>query len=316
MIGKIPNLPEYVVIVGPTAVGKTDVSIQIAKHFNGEIISADSRLFYRGMDIGTAKPTKEELLSVRHHLIDVADPDETWSLSKYHRRVYQLLEEITQREKLPVLVGGTGQYIFSIIENWKIPEVRPDQDMRDALYDWVDKISPSGLYERLVHIDPEVEAIIQPENVRRTVRALEVIFHSGKKFTDSRGPGPQLYQPIMIGLSRSREILYQRIDQRLDRMLENGFIKEVKALIEEGYPPDSPAFSAIGYRQLIAYLQGYISLKDAIMEIRKSSRILVRRQSNWFKQSDERIKWFDMETTAIQEIIQYIESRLQEVGKP
>ncbi|NIR66535.1 MAG: tRNA (adenosine(37)-N6)-dimethylallyltransferase MiaA, partial [candidate division Zixibacteria bacterium] len=224
---------------------------------------------------GTAKPTKEELLSVRHHLIDVADPDETWSLSKYHRRVYQLLEEITQREKLPVLVGGTGQYIFSIIENWKIPEVRPDQDMRDALYDWVDKISPSGLYERLVHIDPEVEAIIQPENVRRTVRALEVIFHSGKKFTDSRGPGPQLYQPIMIGLSRSREILYQRIDQRLDRMLENGFIKEVKALIEEGYPPDSPAFSAIGYRQLIAYLQGYISLKDAIMEIRKSSRILV-----------------------------------------
>lgn len=316
MIGRNSNPPVYLAIVGPTAVGKTDVSLQIAKHFNGEIISADSRLFYRGMDIGTAKPTKEELRSVRHHLIDVADPDETWSLAKYHRRVYTLLEEITQREKLPVLVGGTGQYIFSIIENWNIPEVKPDQEMRDVLNDWVDEISPIGLYERLVHIDPEAEGIIQPQNVRRTVRALEVIFHSGIKFTDSRGPGPQLYQPIMIGLNRSREILYQRIDQRLDRMLENGFVKEVKALIDKGYPPDSPAFSAIGYRQLIAYLQDSISLEDAILEIRKLSRILVRRQSSWFKNSDERIKWFDMETTEIQEIIKHIETRLQEVGKP
>jgi len=282
-----------VVIVGPTASGKTAVSIDLAKRLNGEIVSADSRLLYRGMDIGTAKPTAAEQDNVPHHLIDVADPDETWSLALYQRTAYQVIDSIMERSKLPILVGGTGQYVRAIIEGWRIPPQAPDESLRESLSRWAEMIGPEGLHQRLATLDPQAAELIDYRNVRRTIRALEVILNTGERFSDLRKKQQCRYTPFIFGISRPREVLYQRIDQRIDQMIADGLVEEVQTLLQSGYQADLPTLSAIGYGEIIQYLNNQVSLEEAVTLIRRNTRIFVRRQANWFKPDDPRIHWVE-----------------------
>lgn len=281
-----------VILLGPTAVGKTALSIELAQRFDGEIVSADSRLLYRGMDIGTAKPAREEMAGVPHHLIDVAEPDDIWSLGLYLREAFQEIDRIHMRSHLPFLVGGTGQYIRAILEGWRIPPQEPDFDLRDAITHWADEISPQGLYERLESLDPVAASKIDYRNLRRTVRALEVIFKTGERFSDQRLKQICRYDPLVVGIERPREELYARIDVRIEQMLAQGLIDEVSKLLGAGFSPGLPTMSAIGYGEIIQYLQGEISLDDAVGLIKRNTRIFVRRQANWFKPDDQRIAWF------------------------
>jgi tRNA dimethylallyltransferase len=290
-MSEVNKLP-LVIILGPTAVGKTAVSIALARRLNGEIVSADSRLLYRGMDIGTAKPMPAEMQGIPHHLIDVVDPDETWSLAIYQREAHCMIDRIHSRGRLPFLVGGTGQYIRSIVEGWHIPPQKPDSALREAITHWAAEIGPEGLYERLEGIDPAAASNIDYRNLRRTVRALEVIFLTGERFSDLRQKHTCRYTPLILGIERSRESLYDRIDRRVEQMLEKGLVEEVQGLLDAGYAQDLPTLSAIGYAEIIQYLRGDISLEEAIALIKRNTRIFVRRQANWFKPGDERIAWF------------------------
>jgi tRNA dimethylallyltransferase len=301
-----------IVIVGPTAVGKTVISIELAKRLDGEIVSADSRLLYRGMDIGTAKPTNEEMDDVPHHLIDVADPDENWSLAIYQREAYKMIDDINERGKLPFLVGGTGQYIRSIIEGWLIPPQRPDYDLRHTLNQWAQEIGAEALYERLERLDPEAAEKIDYRNLRRTVRALEVIFKTGERFSDLRRRQECLYHPVILGITRPREELYERVDQRIEQMLGEGFIDEVRQLLAKGYSPDLPTMSAIGYREIVQYLQGDTTLEEAISQIKRNTRNFIRRQANWFKPDTPYINWFTASENLVDKMEKTIKNRLKE----
>ncbi len=290
------------VIVGPTAVGKTEFSIRLAERLHGEIVSADSRLFYRGMNIGTAKPSQADRVRVPHHLIDVVDPAETLSLAVFQQMAYQVIADIHARGKLPLLVGGTGQYVRAIIEGWNPPKQPPDLRLRDLLEKWAKSIGPFELHRRLALIDPEAANRIDPRNLRRTVRALEVILRTGKRFAEQRRQTTSPYSVLMVGLRRPRAELYHRIDERIDQMIAKGLIEEVQSLLDRGYSPDLPAFSAIGYRQIIQYLQGKCSLEEAVADIKRSTRQFVRRQSNWFKDTDPSIHWFDMQDGTLEQV--------------
>lgn len=281
-----------VIILGPTAVGKTSVSIALASCLAGEIVSADSRLLYRGMDIGTAKPTQTDMYGIPHHLIDVADPDEIWSLAIYQREAYRMIDAIHTRDRLPFLVGGTGQYIRSIVEGWQIPPQKPDFALRDAITQWAEEIGAEGLHKRLERIDPAAATKIDYRNLRRTVRALEVILKTGERFSDLRQKQTCRYKPLILGIDRPRESLYARIDQRVEQMLDQGLVEEVQGLLGAGYAPDLPTLSAIGYAEIIQYLQNKTSLEEAEALIKRNTRMFVRRQANWFKPDDERIIWF------------------------
>lgn len=307
-----PKKP-LIVIVGPTAVGKTSTAITLAKRLDGEIVSADSRLLYRGMDIGTAKPTEEEQGQVPHHLIDVADPDEKWNLAIYQRRAYQIIEAIHDRGKLPFLVGGTGQYIRAIIEGWNIPPQRPDYSLRKVLNQWAEEIGAARLHERLEVLDPEAASIIDYRNQRRTVRALEVILKTGERFSDLRQKQTPPYHSIILGIERPRDELYERIDQRIEQMLEEGLVNEVKSLLDSGFSPHLSTLSAIGYGEIIQYLQGKISYDEAVDLIKKNTRVFVRRQANWFKPDDPRINWFEASEMMVDEMEKFIRRKLDAI---
>ena len=299
---KTENKLPLIVILGPTAVGKTSVSIALAQRLDGEIVSADSRLLYRGMDVGTAKPTIQEMAGVPHHLIDVAEPDEVWSLALYQREAYHAIDHIHSVGRLPFLVGGTGQYIRSILEGWCIPPQSPDYALRDAITHWSDNIGSEALYERLKQLDPAAASKIDYRNLRRTVRALEVIFKTGERFSEQRQKGVCRYNPLVIGINRPREELYERVDQRIEYMLEAGLVDEVRGLLDAGFSANLPTMSAIGYGESIQYLQGEINLDEAITLIKRNTRVFVRRQANWFKPDDPRINWFNPSQTMINDI--------------
>ena len=307
---KIP----LVVILGPTAVGKTEIAIQLAERFEGEIVSADSRLFYRGMDIGTAKPTIGERSLVPHHLIDVADPDEIWNLALFQLEANKAIHKIYENHHLPFLVGGTGQFVRSIIEGWKIPSVEPNPRLREVLNRWSNRVGPAELHSKLSALDPQAANSIDPTNVRRTVRALEVILSTGKRFSDQKSSGFRLYDPLLLGLTLPRAELYQRIDDRITRMINSGFIDEVRRLLDLGYSPDLPTLSAIGYGEIVAYIQGKITLDEAIVLMKRRTRTFVRRQANWFKENDPDIHWFQMTRDTLGEIEKLIENWLTTVN--
>ncbi|NJC96214.1 MAG: tRNA (adenosine(37)-N6)-dimethylallyltransferase MiaA [Anaerolineales bacterium] len=298
--------PPLILIVGPTAVGKTEISIQLAERLNGEIVSADSRLFYRGMDIGTAKPTVEEQVRVPHHLIDIAKPDETLSLAVFQRKAREAIADIHTRNKLPFLVGGTGQYVRAVTEGWKPPEVAPNPALREQLEKWKMERGNYWLYEKLKVLDPEAANKIDPRNVRRTIRALEVIMTTGRKFSEQRGQGDSPYHLVTIGLTRPREELYRRVDQRIEAMFANGFLNEVRNLLAGGYSPTLPTMSAIGYRECVSVIKGELTGEQAKVQIRRATRVFVRRQANWFKESDPDILWFRVEDGIIDAILKNI----------
>lgn len=300
------NKPPLILILGPTAVGKTELAIQLAERLNGEIVSADSRLFYRGMDIGTAKPTREELSRVPHHLIDIANPDEILSLAIFQQKAREAIADIHMRNKIPFLVGGTGQYIRAVTEGWNPPEVEPDESLRSELEKQKEEKGIYWLHERLKGLDPIAAEKIDPRNYRRTIRALEVILRTGRRFSEQRRQSESPYQLIAIGVTRPRPELFERVDQRVDLMFANGFLDEVKSLLAKGYSPALPTMSAIGYRECIRVVKGELNEEQAKAEIRRATRIFVRRQANWFKESDPNINWFRVEGGIEQKIESYI----------
>jgi tRNA dimethylallyltransferase len=300
------NEQPLIVIVGPTAVGKTELSLRLAEQFNGEIVSADSRLFYRKMDIGTAKPSLEDRARVCHHLVDVALPDDVWSLARYLPRAIDAIQDIQRRGKLPFLVGGTGQYIMAVVQGWDLPEAKPDPALREVLNDWAEIVGVEGLRSRLRVLDPSAAAGIDGPNLRRIVRALEVILSTGERFSDQKTRQGSPFDLLQIGLIRPREELYQRIDQRVDNMLDAGLVQEVRSLLEKGYSPELSSLSAIGYKQITSYLLGRCSLDEAVRQIKSKTRKYVRQQANWFQQNDPEISWFSASNDPFQEICEEI----------
>ncbi len=301
------NKKPLVVIVGPTAVGKTEISIRLADHFQGEIVSADSRLFYRGMDIGTAKPTWQERSLVPHHLIDVSTPEEDWNLALYLPRALEIIRDIQERGKVPFLVGGTGQYVQAVIQGWELPDSKPDPALRKALTRWADDVGVEGMRRRLEVLDPPAAAGIDGPNLRRIIRALEVILTSGKRFSVQKTRSGSPFRILQIGLIRPREELYERIDRRIERMLEGGFVAEVQGLLDAGYSPDLSSLSAIGYKQIASHLLGEISLEEAVRQIKTKTRKYVRQQANWFREDDPEIHWFVASRDPFEDICQEIQ---------
>jgi tRNA dimethylallyltransferase len=299
-----------IVLLGPTASGKTDTAIQIAKRINGEIISCDSRLFYRGMDIGTAKPSSDEFAMVPHHMINIADPDKPLSLAVYQEMCVKIIAQLHKNGKIPILVGGTGQYIYSITEAWQIPEQEPDNALRKVLEKISKEHGTIELFRYLEVLDPLAAFTIDKRNIRRVVRALEVIFLTGHKFSDLKNKGSSPYQLIQIGIQWPREELYKRIDQRIDQMLTDGLVSEVQGLLNKGYTPDLPGMSAIGYNEITLYLNGKLTLSEAVMLIKRKTRQFVRRQSNWFKLEDPQIYWFSPESNMVDRMVQKINTLL------
>jgi tRNA dimethylallyltransferase len=281
--------PQVLVIVGPTAAGKTALSLALARALGGEIVSVDSRLFYRGMDIGTAKPTPAERAIAPHHLVDICDPDETLSLSEFQHRAYAAIDDILARGRLPILVGGTGQYVMAVVEGWGIPEVAPQPALRRAL-----EALPTGEAARwLLALDPAATERNDVRNVRRVVRALEVILTTGRRMTDLQEKTPPPYDFLILGVGRDRDELYARIDARVEAMMAAGLLDEVQALRAAGYGRRLPAMSAVGYRQLLDYLDGRRALEEAVDQIKYDTHRLARKQGAWFRESDPRIKWLE-----------------------
>lgn len=290
---KVEALP-LLVILGPTAAGKTALSLQLAQEFDGEIVSADSRQIYRGLDIGTAKATPHEQKMVPHHLLDVADPDEVLSLAQFQELAYAAIAAIHRRNRLPLLVGGTGQWIRAVVEGWGVPRVPPDPGLRDQLEAEARALGVEAFHAQLAAVDPQAASKIDPRNVRRVIRALEVYYKTGRPISDHQRKSPPPYHILQIGLTMPRRALYERIDRRVDKMMAMGLVAEVERLVEAGYDWRQPALSGLGYRQIGQYLRGEISLAGAVALIKKETRRFVRQQYTWFRLDDPSIYWFEV----------------------
>lgn len=297
---------KVLVLVGATAVGKTALSLQLAQALQGEIISVDSRLFYRGMDIGTAKPTLAERAQVPHHLIDICSPAETLSLGAFQRLALAKIAEVAGNGRLPILVGGTGQYVRAVVEGWGIPHVPPQPALRDAL----EKLGGEALGRWLQVLDPTAAAQIDRRNVRRVLRALEVTLVAGRPISELQRKTPPPYVFCQIGLFRERESLYRRVDERVDGMMAQGLLAEVEGLVRQGYGRSTPAMSGLGYRQLLAYLAGEMNLDEAVSRIKFETHRFVRQQATWFRRDDPQIHWFDADQMTLQEIVAKIKQEL------
>lgn len=285
-----------VVILGPTAVGKTGLAIQLAQAVNGEIISADSRQIYRKMDIGTAKPTPEQCAQCPHHLIDIAEPDEDISLAQYQALAYAAINAIHQRGKVPFLVGGTGQYLTAVIEGWSIPQVPPNPELRNHLERFAVDYGAEALYERLQAVDPDAANAIHMNNIRRVIRALEVYLESGCTITDLQRKQPPPYRIRQYGLTLPREALYAQADQRVDQMMQDGFLAEVQHLLSLGYNRKLPSMSGLGYAELSAHLLDSVPLEEAVANSKTNTHDFIRRQYTWFRGHDDGIHWHDMQS--------------------
>lgn len=297
---------KLVVIVGPTAVGKTNLAVRIAQEVACEVVSADSRQIYRGMDIGTAKPTPEERLNIRHHLIDIVAPDQILALPQYITLAGQAITDIASRGMLPLLVGGTGQYIRALLEGWAVPRVEADATLRAELESYAEQEGPQALHKRLEAVDALAASRIDYRNVRRVVRALEVYYTLGQPITALQAKQGSPYDTLIIGLTLPREDLYDKADLRIEQMLASGFVTEVAGLVKQGYAFDLPAMSGLGYQQIGAYLRGEIALDEAVLLIKRSTRRFIRHQYNWFRLNDPHIRWFQADNTAPAAIIEAI----------
>ena len=279
-----------VAVVGPTAVGKSKLGALLARTFNGEIVSADSRQVYRYMDIGTAKPTAEERSAVPHHLIDVVDPDADFSVALYQSLAMDAIDQVMQRGRLPVIVGGSGLYIWSLVEGWEIPRVGPDVGFRKRLEERAAAEGAGSLYRELERIDRKTAVSIDPRNVRRVIRALEIHHTGGATLRRKKQPP---FDTMIVGLTAERRQLYQMIDRRVDRMVEAGLVEEVKGLLRRGYGPDLSSMSSVGYKEICQVISGKMDMATAMQRIKFETHRFARHQYAWFRLNDPRIHWFD-----------------------
>jgi tRNA dimethylallyltransferase len=285
--------PKLIAVVGPTASGKTSLGIALAESFNGEIVSADSRQIYRGMDIGTAKASRAELAAIPHHLVDIRNPDEDYTVADFKRDAIAAIDDILSRGKTPFLVGGTGLYIKAVVDNLDIPEIKADPKLRHEIESEIAAEGLPAVFEKLVSLDPEAAYIVDPNNPRRVVRALEVAMITGEPFTAQRRAQEPRYAVCELGIDAAPDILRERIDQRIDAMVRDGLVDEVKRLLKKyrradgGFPT---SFDAIGYREIIAYLNGVNSLETAVAAMKLNTWHFAKRQMTWFRK-DIRIQW-------------------------
>jgi len=297
--------PKLVVIVGPTAVGKTKVALTLAERLGGEIISADSMQVYKGMDIGTAKPTLEDQGRIEHHLISIIEPSQAFSVAQYQAMARSAIATVQKKGKLPLLVGGSGLYVRAVVDDFFFPLDAKSDSLRNHLQMLA---SQRSLYEELKRLDPRAADKIDPRNTRRVIRALEVTLLTNTPFSQFQtGWGKSIYNLKMYGLKAPREKLYARIEERIDDMLKQGLLEEVQTLISRGIPGSSTALQAIGYRQMVEYLQGARSWEETVGLIKKKSRWFAKRQLTWFR-ADSRIKWVDIDAV---EPVSFIEKDLR-----
>lgn len=285
--------PKVIVIVGPTASGKTDLSIRLAKELNGEIISADSMQIYKKMTIGTAKPTKEEMQGIPHHMIDIVEPNEDFNVAKYKNMAEEKIEEVLSKGKQPIIVGGTGLYIDTLVNGIEFFDIENDFEYRAKLENEVKEKGVDWLYEELKKVDPEAADNIEKNNVRRVIRALEIYKVTGKTKTqlDKESIKGSKYDYIIFGLLWDREKLYERINLRVDRMLKDGLIEEVKSLIDnEGF--SKTALQGLGYKEVVEYLEGNVSYEEMVEKIKMETRRYAKRQMTWFKRN-QNIIWLE-----------------------
>jgi tRNA dimethylallyltransferase len=285
--------PRAIAIVGATATGKTALSIALARVLGGEIVNADSRQVYRGMDIGTAKPTPEERAAVPHWLIDIADPDETFTLARFVDLARAAITDIASRGRQPLIVGGTGQYVWALVEGWRIPRVPPDPGLRARYEALLAERGIAALASALLDADPAAAAIVDLRNPRRIIRALEVTETTGRPYSAWRTKDPPPFDSTIVGLDLPRAALHRRADARVDAMIAAGLVDEVRRLNAQGYGCGLPSFASIGYREICAHLRGELSLDEAIARIKTETHRLIRMQHAWFRRDDPRIHWFD-----------------------
>ncbi|MEC0283236.1 tRNA (adenosine(37)-N6)-dimethylallyltransferase MiaA [Terribacillus saccharophilus] len=284
---------KVIVVVGPTGVGKTQLSIEIAKRYGGEVISGDSMQIYKSMDIGTAKVTKEEQQGIPHHLIDIRDPDEHYSAADFQADVEACVQDIAGRGKLPIIAGGTGLYIQAALYAYDFSEAKRDDSYQQQLEQEAQAHGPLHLHKQLQAVDPVQAERIHPNNVRRVIRALEIFHRTGKRMSDHEETEPDArYDAIMIGLDMDRDLLYEQINLRVDKMLAEGLLEEVKRLVESGIQ-DTQSMRAIGYKEFIPYLEGKMDWEDTVDQLKQNSRRYAKRQYTWFR-NKMNVDWYSI----------------------
>jgi tRNA dimethylallyltransferase len=282
-------------------VGKTALAVALARRFRGEIINADSRQVYRLMDIGTAKPTPEERAQAQHHLLDIRDPDDNFDLACFLFLSKRAISAVQARGHLPVAVGGTGQYIWALLEGWEVPEVAPDLAFREAKQQEAQQHGPLFVHRQLAELDPDRAMSLDPHNLRRVIRALEIYHSTQRRPSDLAKQGKPMTGALVIGLTLGREALYLRIDERVDRMMSAGFLEEVQRLAAQGYEPGQGPLAGPGYRELGQYLAGHMTLDEAVQRTKFQTHRLARRQYTWFKLGDPRIKWLEADGSDLED---------------
>jgi tRNA dimethylallyltransferase len=302
---KSSSQPPLIVILGPTGVGKTDLSIDLCRACRGEVISADSRQIYRGMDIGTAKATSAEQAVAPHHLLDIRAPDEVLTVAEYQHLAYATIDAIHRRRHTPFLVGGTALYIRAVVEGLRIPAVPPDPEMRARLEERLAQEGVNALFGDLATLDPRTAAQIDARNPRRVLRALEIFLLTGRSKVEMEGADPPPYRTLMVGLNRSRATLYARIDRRVDAMLAAGLVEETQRLLDQGYDARLPAMTSLGYRECIDYLAGRSDLESAARRIKTETHRYVRHQTTWFRKLSN-IEWFDLDQVEPSQITAFV----------
>jgi tRNA dimethylallyltransferase len=297
-------------LVGPTGAGKTALAMMLADHLPVEVVSADSRTVYRWMDIGTAKPALDERQRVPHHLIDVVDPDEPYSLALYQQQALAAVERVAARGRLPLLVGGAGLYVSAVCDGLALPDVPPDLAFREQMEQRARTEGWAALQTELARVDPDSARRIDPKNVRRVIRALEVSHATGRAFSSWQQPVAPPVECVLIGLELARTMLYDRIDRRIDAWVAGGFVDEVRGLLERGYAPGLPSMSGIGYREIAQFLRGEVDLDAAVAQFKQATHKYAKRQMTWFRR-DQRIHWLDAATVSGDQVLALIEPTLR-----
>ena len=312
---------KIIVIVGPTAVGKTYISVELAKKLNTEIISADSMQIYKGMNIGTAKITEEEKQGIIHHMIDIINPDEEYSVSEFKYDAEKIIDRLLSENRIPIIVGGSGLYVNSLIYDLDFGNTKSNKKLREYYTYYYKEHGEDALYDKLLKIDPVAAEKIHKNNIKRIIRALEVYDITGVKFselnTDIRKKSNK-YDCILIGLSMERKVLYERINQRVDEMLSNGLVDEVSSLIKKGYGKNLVSMRGIGYKEIIEYIEGNTDYEEAVNTLKQNTRRFAKRQYTWFLK-DENVKWFSMDNPSeidktLDSIVEYISTRIDSIS--